>query len=221
MYTTNKISHEISDEQTFQILNLVAQDANLISVNVFQRQSPIFEYLMMREIMKTRTYLVRLGDFGARATHLLTTEYNGIIVGYILYHRSLTSAKDIAIISTIVDRRYRKQGILKNMMNILKGENDSISLTCFANRVPVYEKLGFVVFMQQETQICMYYGYTDDGDIISVDDEYIDQIDVVINARKKFQDDNPGTWQTLWKQQSQDNSAEIRNAELFLHSRTN
>lgn len=218
MYTTHRVSHLLSDDQTFELLSLVAENANSISVHTFKSDAPIYPYLMMRELIKTRFYLERLGDNEPRATHLITTVSNEVIVGYILYHRTVGSTKDIAIISTIVETSHRGRGLLRNMMEILKNENDSISLTCFTDRVPVYTNLGFTAFSSQETQVCMYYGYPDDKAIIAVDDEYVDQMDAVINAKTKFKEDNPMTWKNFLGQLNEDNHTECEKAERFIHS---
>ena len=63
----------------------------------------------------------------------------------------------------------------------------------------------------------MYYKYADEGSIVSVDDEYVDGIDVVINARQKFIDENPSTWKSLWEQMGCDNSLEALKAKEFIY----
>lgn len=57
-------------------------------------------------------------------------------------------------------------------MNILKDEFKSITLSCFVNKVPIYQKLNFQIACQIQTQIVMYYGkQNNDGQVVSVDDE--------------------------------------------------
>ncbi|WP_284653504.1 GNAT family N-acetyltransferase [Flavobacterium terrisoli] len=216
MFKIYKQSKQVTQNQKLQILDLVAQNSHAISAYVFNPESALHGYLTAREVARTKKYLDRLGEIGAHGAVLLITEYNGIIIGYILYHCTTLNEKDIAIASTVVDAKYRNQGILKNMMDLLKTDNDSITLTCFVEKVKIYEKLGFKIMMQQGTQICMYYGNPDDGEIYAVDDDYIDKDSAVQLELSKFQSQYPTTWRTFWDQLAIDCNTEIRNAEAFI-----
>lgn len=216
MYKIYKISNQISFAQRSQLISLVTKNAHTISSVIFKTNSPLYEYFSLREIARTNRYLDRIGEAGASGASLIVTEDKGNIIGYILYHCTTTNEKDISIASTIVDQNYRRQGILKNMMDILKSENEGIALTCFVEKVQIYEKLGFKVIMQQDTQICLCYGAPEDGEIYSVDDNYIDQDSSVKLALSKFKKQYNLNWRTIWNELLSDCKTEIQNAEKFI-----
>lgn len=217
MQNIYNISQSIPQIKKAQILDLVTKNAFSISAYVFKSKSAIYDYLATREVVRTARFLDRIGYPGADGANLIVSEDNGIIIGSILYHCTTTNDHDISIASTIVDEQYRGQGVLKNMMDVLKCENESIMLTCFVEKVPIYEKLGFKVMMEQGTQICMFYGNPDDGDMYSVDDDYIDQHSAVQQEFSKFQSKYPSSWNTIWKQVVIDCNVEIHNAKQFIN----
>ncbi|RRJ90748.1 hypothetical protein [Flavobacterium macacae] len=219
---TTKIISEISQKQVNQIIKLVEDDANLISINVFNKQSPIYDYLKVRECEKCKIYLSRVGTFGLNATNLIITEdSNEDLTGFILYHNVINKPRDIAIISTIVSKSQRKKGILRNMINILKSKHDSISLSCFTDTVEIYTRLDFKPALQWETQIGMYYGYMDDGQIVTIDDNDLNQFPSVKKAFQDFQSNNINTWENIIDKLNSDNGAEELRALNFMKHFTN
>ncbi|MCD0472574.1 GNAT family N-acetyltransferase [Flavobacterium sp. JAS] len=214
---TTKIISKITQKQINQIINLVEKDADLISINVFEKQSPIYEYLKVRESEKCKIYLSRVGTFDSKSTNLIITEdLNGDLLGFILFQNVINQQKDIAIISTIVSSSHRNKGILKNMMNNLKQSYDSISLSCFTDIVHVYSKLGFKPAGQWQTQIGLYFGYMDDGQIISVDDNDLNNLPAIKYAFQNFKNKNINTWQNLIDKLNEDNNKEQLKASQFI-----
>ena len=217
MLIINRISKILTEDQEMQILELIAENASDISMNVFDKNSGMFPYLQMREIIRTRLYLSRLGDAEPRATYLLTTtSAHNQTIGYILYHKAVGEPSDISIISTIVSSQFRNQGILKSMMNILKTEFNTISLSCFVDKVSIYQKLGFEIACQNQTQIGMYYGKMEDGQVVTVDDEQVNNIDVVIKAFEDVKINSGAEWTKIYNQLNDNNRNAILLAELFI-----
>jgi hypothetical protein len=216
MPNITKVSNSLSDKQKNEILNLVEKNAESISINVFQKGSKIYDYLKVRELVKTELYLLRIGDAEPRATHLIiaTNELNNII-GYILYHKVLNQPDDIAIINTVVESGFRKQGVFRNMLQLLKNEYKSISLSCFPELVEFYKKLDFKIQCQWETQIGMYYGYSDDGQIVTIDDNDLNNKSKIIEQFNLFKKKNTD-WKKILEKLNKDNNEAIIKAEKFI-----
>ena len=70
MLIINRISKILTEDQEMQILELIAENASDISMNVFDKNSGMFPYLQMREIIRTRLYLSRLGDAEPRVVFI-------------------------------------------------------------------------------------------------------------------------------------------------------
>ncbi|TRX32558.1 GNAT family N-acetyltransferase [Flavobacterium sp. ZT3R18] len=214
-----KILSQIPEDIRVQILNLVEKNSNEISINVFSKGSEIDDYMTMREMVKANLYLERLTENERYRTHLLVTEdIQGCILGYILYHKSIDDPTDVSIISTIVSKEYRNQGILRNMLDNLKQKYKSISLTCFISKVNIYKKLGFIPDCHLQTQIGMYYGVPDDGQIMTIDDDILIKYDAVFNAFEKFKLDNLNNWQKLIEKLNDDNIIESTKAEIYFNT---
>lgn len=210
-----KINNIITKSQKLEILNLVSNNAEAISINIFDKNSKISDYLSAREKVKTEIYLSRIGEPEPRATHLIITVDNlNKIVGYILYHKVVNQPNDIAIINTIVSSNCRNKGVLRKMMDILKTDYKSISLSCFPKLVNLYEKLGFKIACQWQTQIGMYFGYQDEGSIITVDDESLNSNETIQKEFKKFQTKH-NDWNNIINQLNLDNSKAIEVAEKY------
>jgi len=209
-----EINDLITKKQISEILNLVDKNANFINVNIFEMKSEIYEYMKTFEKVKVEMYLSRIGILEPRATHLIiTTDTSNMIIGYILYHKVINKPNDIAIINTIVASKFRKQGVLKNMMKNLKINYNSISLSCFPKLVKLYEKLGFMVACRWETQIGMYYGHQENGGIITIDDEFIKSNEIVKKEFEKFKKNKD--WKSIMNKLNSDNKKAIEFAKKY------
>ncbi|MBD3903405.1 GNAT family N-acetyltransferase [Chryseobacterium sp. Ch-15] len=209
--------HSITNKQRQEILKLVEENAESISVHVYDKKSPIYNYLKTREVIKIGVYLSRIGSTGIDRTNIvLYTNDSGTVTGFILYHQVVNQTKDVAIICTIVSDKFRRKGILKVMMTELQNDYNSISLSCFLETTTIYSKFGFQIAEQWQTQVGMYYGYFDDGKIVTVDDELLDKTEPVLQALRNFQKNDPN-----WKQTvivlNQRNEAESKKVEDFIN----
>lgn len=181
--------NKILKNQEIDILELVNSNANDISLYVYKKHSPVYSFMSVREKLKMSEYLQRLNNNQSSTTHLILAEENNNIIGYILYQPSTHNPNDVSIISTVVDVNYRKQGVLTLMMNALKNRSISITLSCFLDLVPMYQKLGFIIGEQWETQVGMYFNYFDElGDIVTIDeDELYKNSPILQSAIAEFQ----------------------------------
>lgn len=209
--------HSITNRQRQEILKLVEENAESISVHVFDKKSPIYNYLKTREVIKIGVYLSRIGSTGIDRTNIVIyTNDSGTIIGFILYHQVVNQPKDVAIICTIVCDKYRRKGILKVMMTELQNDYNSISLSCFLKTTTIYSKFGFKIAEQWQTQVGMYYGYSDDGEIVTVDDELLNKTEPVLQAFRNFQKTDPNWRQTI-SVLNQKNEAESKKVEDFIN----
>ncbi|WP_188051429.1 GNAT family N-acetyltransferase [Flavobacterium sp. GP15] len=180
--------NKILKRQEIDILNLVKANANDISLYVYKRNSPVYGFMSFREELKMKHYLGRLNNNELSSTYLILAEHDNNLVGYILYHTSTHNPREVSIISAVVNVNHRKQGVLRLMMNVLKNNADSIALSCFVDLVPMYQKFGFMIGEQWETQVGMYFNYFDDlGNVITVNEEELYRSPMARLALREFE----------------------------------
>ena len=191
MYQIRELTDNISIKQREGILELVSNNAEDISAFVVQRNSPFYEYVRVREVTRAGIFLDFLNKDEPEKTYLIVAEDSGKIIGYLLYNRDVTCREDVSICSTVVSDNYRHQGVFTNMINLLKTKTNSISLSCFINKVSFYQKFGFKIDESFETQIGMFYGtYSGDGTFLTINDDELGSQSLVIaeisKVKKRF-----------------------------------
>jgi GNAT superfamily N-acetyltransferase len=180
--------NKILKKQEIDILNLVKANANDISLYVYKKNSPVYDFMSVREELKMKHYLGRLNNNELSSTYLILAEHDSNVIGYILYHASTHNPRDVSIISTVVNVNYRKQGVLTLMMNALKNRADSVLLSCFIHLVPMYQKFGFFIGEQWETQVGMHFNYFDElGHVITVNEEELYKSPIARLALREFE----------------------------------
>lgn len=210
--------NSITQEQKQEILELIKENAEAISINVFDKSDQIYDYLKTREIVKAEEYLSRLTSTGINRTHIIiNTDDTDIIMGFILYHKVVNKPKDTAIICTIVSDKFRRKGIVRSMMEELQNNYDSITLSCFLEKVEIYSKFGFQIEGQWATQVGMYYGEIEDGEIVTIDDESLDKTETVTRALKNFQKMDPD-WRNTINLFYMKNQDEANRVQRFLEN---
>lgn len=188
MPTIREITSELSEKEKKNILTLVNENAETISSYVMKKDSLFYDYISIREQLKTLEYLNRIVDDEPKKIHLIAAEDSGNIVGYLLYNKDATCNKDVQICSTVVSEKYRRQGVFTDMINLLKSKADSITLSCFINRVNFYKKFGFKIDDSANTQVGMCYGtYTGEGEFWTVDDNDIAHHQLALTEIGKLQ----------------------------------
>lgn len=172
------VKTSISSLQRKEIIELVRDNAHQIGVNVFDKKTEFDAYFTLREIIKMNMRLDQLCSGTDESYYLIiATDEAEVICGYLLYQKEIGNPQNISISSVVVKEEHRGNGIMTNMIEHLKTISDSIILSCFPEKVPMYKKLGFKVYGSMQTQVDMVYN-TDNfsGKIVSIDDDYIDQL---------------------------------------------
>ncbi|MPQ69386.1 hypothetical protein [Pseudomonas sp. MWU12-2323] len=84
-------------------------------------------------------------------------EANGAaeLAGFILFKPRLPLCDSASISYAVVAEKYRRQGLLRGMIQNIKLDYPSIGLDCDSGLVPLWEALGFEVFGQDGGHIAM------------------------------------------------------------------
>lgn len=214
------ITTELDENLELQILSLFETDIDKFSLNVFTKEDLIFPYLSMKELIRTRHYLSRITAQEPNKVHLLVKENNhNQIIGYILYHKHIEYPNNITIISTSVYSEYRGKGLFKEMLNFLKKQFDGIILTCCLENVPIFKSLGFNIECAFGTHVGMNYNCKQkDGNVIGVDEEFLNNTDVVLQAFKSFKNSN-SNWQYCISQLNNNNNIEAERVLSFVEKK--
>ncbi|WP_443497182.1 GNAT family N-acetyltransferase [Pseudomonas helleri] len=100
----------------------------------------------------TGCYQVRAGAVFAKDA---TTDQ---VIGYTVYLGGAIPPTDCGLNYVVVDQRYRRQGIMKAMLNVVMKKFTFIGLSCNVDKVPYYESLGFRITGADMSQVAMSWG---------------------------------------------------------------
>jgi GNAT superfamily N-acetyltransferase len=110
--------------------------------------------------IEVRAYLEEAltGRQGLRIEVVLAKETaTDSVIGFAVVLSSKMS-KDCGLNYTAVHKDYRRQGILRAMLDRVKSRYSSIGLSCHPDKVPYYEALGFRVDGAEFVQVTMGWG---------------------------------------------------------------
>lgn len=168
--------NQLSTSDNNAILQLAIKNAEFLDVHIFKKGTPVYDLMAKREYIRTNTYLSWIGINGQQCTHLIIAKDNNKLIGYILFTKAINNPKLISIISTVVDNNHRNHGVFRAMLDVLKPLTENIALSCSIEHVPMYQKLGFHVNKQWETQIAMNTAnVAPNAQIMTVDDEMLNK----------------------------------------------
>lgn len=81
----------------------------------------------------------------------------GEVIGFSIYLSGLNPT-DCGLNYMVVDKRHRRQGIMKAMVDEIRKTHLFIGLSCNIDKVPYYEAIGFVVTGPELSQVAMSWG---------------------------------------------------------------
>lgn len=89
---------------------------------------------------------------------IVATNDESKLVGFMTLTRANNSPTACGINYICVDSKYRNNGLMRAMIDIVKSKYSDIALACFPELVTMYEKLGFVMREAQGAQVSMRIG---------------------------------------------------------------
>ncbi|WP_095158323.1 GNAT family N-acetyltransferase [Pseudomonas sp. Irchel 3E13] len=119
------------------------------SLCIAQVETEVQAYL---DDARTGCYQVRAGAVFAR------DEATGEVIGFATYLGGKTPPTDCGLNYVVVDKRHRRQGIMKAMLGVIMEKFTFIGLSCNVDKVPYYEALGFRVTGSDMMQVGMSWG---------------------------------------------------------------
>jgi len=119
------------------------------SLCIAQVETEVGAYL---EDARTGCYQVRAGAVFAKDTA------TGEVIGFAIYLGGKTPPTDCGLNYVVVDHRYRRQGIMRAMLDAVMQKFNFIGLSCNVDKVPYYEALGFRVTGSDMMQVGMSWG---------------------------------------------------------------
>ncbi|MGY2315440.1 GNAT family N-acetyltransferase [Pseudomonas sp. SDO5522_S412] len=129
------------------------------SLCIAQVETEVRAYL---DDARTGCYQVRAGAVFAKDR---ATEE---IIGFAIYLGGKTPPTDCGLNYVVVDQRYRRQGIMKAMLDVIMQKFTFIGLSCNVDKVPYYEALGFRITGSDMMQVGMSWGLNKPHGVMTV-----------------------------------------------------
>jgi len=129
------------------------------SLCIAQVETEVRAYL---EDALTGCYQVRAGAVFAKDD---ATEE---VIGFAIYLGGKAPPTDCGLNYVVVDQRYRRQGIMKAMLDVVMRKFTFIGLSCNVEKVPYYEALGFRITGSDMMQVGMSWGVNKTHGVMSV-----------------------------------------------------
>ncbi|WP_409263141.1 GNAT family N-acetyltransferase [Pseudomonas putida] len=153
-YTT-KVPHAVA-AQIQQIVQDNVTDLSMLGVPPSNAGYPLYQHTLSTEILM---YVGRVGQFEEEAPVRLVAafadEAQKNVIGFVLYLPVIQDRTACGLTYMAVANGHRRKGIATGMLKAVADECPHIELTCFINKVPVYESLGFHVIGYRDTQIVL------------------------------------------------------------------
>lgn len=97
-------------------------------------------------------------DIGTDAGAVFAKDANtGEVIGFTIFLSGLIPT-DCGLNYIVVDKRYRRQGVMKAMLAEIMKTHTFIGLSCNIDKVPYYEALGFRITGPETVQVAMSWG---------------------------------------------------------------
>ena len=124
--------------------------SNMVPTN---RLLKMYQQGLAWEVM---SYLDRIGVVPEASVELITAhDVGGLFLGYVLYLPVPTHLDACGVTYMVVERRYRRQSIAKQMIELIRARYPHIELMCTPANVPFYQSIGFNILGFESGQIVM------------------------------------------------------------------
>ncbi|MDY0416674.1 GNAT family N-acetyltransferase [Enterobacter sp. 170198] len=179
-YTIKEVDFPIiqNSPQYFKIVELTRDNAKDLSMFIFDDKSPLFEYLVTKEVIRVMHLMSEIGSYHKK---LIVVEHEGTkeIVGFsfisvLLNPINLKPINEASIISIVVDEVHRNKGLMRAMIDKMKSIFSGVALTCSPSKADIYKRMGFTISGSFQTHLCMSLGnLTTGAKSLSIDDETV------------------------------------------------
>lgn len=131
-------------------------DLAMVGVPASNRTYPLYQHTLSTEILM---YVERVGQYDKQAPVRLVAafadETQKKVIGFVLYLPVIKDRGACGLTYMAVARGQRRKGVARAMIEAVGEECPHIELTCFIDKVPAYESMGFQVIGYRDTQIVM------------------------------------------------------------------
>jgi GNAT superfamily N-acetyltransferase len=109
--------------------------------------------------VEVRAYLseVNNGKFGLKVTPVLAKDEQNNLIGFAIALEGRVDT-DCGLNYAVVHKDYRRQGVLRAMIQEIQSRYKFIGLSCKIDKVPYYEALGFRITGPQNAQVTLSWG---------------------------------------------------------------
>ncbi|HHF2882469.1 TPA: GNAT family N-acetyltransferase [Vibrio diabolicus] len=183
---------EASSTVASDVVNLVRNCSNDLSMFVYDEASILYDYFSQREVVRANMLLSKVGTAEVEEKELFVAKCadTETFVGFCFCSPMIdtTTYKKLngtSVVMIAVVPEYRRKGVFTSIIGYLQEVYSAITLTCSPNIVDYYSKLGFEVVGSFQAQLSLTYGQPpQNGGLISIDDEVVASHHTVIDAYK-------------------------------------
>jgi GNAT superfamily N-acetyltransferase len=169
MIAINRHATPVTPKICDAILELVGENVTSLSMSSPPKSHPLFDGYKTMLVEEVRTYITR-HDL-PQIEVLTASSEDGSIIGFLLFGLVETNVLECNIYYTAVRNQFRRQGVMRQMMQMVLDISPALGLSCDIALVPVYKRYGFRPVDARETQIVMFIGKpTGITPVVSVED---------------------------------------------------
>jgi GNAT superfamily N-acetyltransferase len=147
-----------SIQESQQIIELVAANLTELSMQGIQPSNPLYEVYSWGLSAEIAQYLHGIGQRPDVPVELIVAyddDNPEQVLGFVLYLPLASNPEACGITYMAVHQSHRQRGLGSTMMREVIRRYPHVALTCFVNKVPFYERLGFQVLSSKDTQVSM------------------------------------------------------------------
>lgn len=152
---TDSVPHTVA-AQIGQLTQQNVTDLSMLGVPPSNETYPRYQYSLSTEILM---YVNRVGMLDEEAPVRLVVAFadepQKTVIGFVLYLPVINDRKACGLTYMAVASGHRRKGVARDMMAAVAEECPHIELTCFINKIPVYESMGFHVIGYRLTQVVL------------------------------------------------------------------
>jgi GNAT superfamily N-acetyltransferase len=156
-----KISHYSNtppEHIWMQIVSLAAENFTDISMYGTPPSNPLFPIHQAALALEISMYIRAMGSSPERPVGLFVATAQddpNLVIGFLKYLPLKDMPEACGITYMAVRQEKRRRGVARALMGELLALHPHTELTCFVEKVPLYEKLGFRVIGHRDTQVRM------------------------------------------------------------------